>query len=179
MKDILGIVAIVLSGLAFITGLFQYMKAQKWKRSEFASKLIEQLHENWYLSFCCYALDYSARRFKTPEEYTHYRDSEETFTHTTELMTNGVKTETEKASFEFPLIIYRDSFDKLFQFFENINHYINIGLIDIEDISPIKYWLEQVNKNRFNDEPVFKGFIEYYEYEGVTELMNKFSISPA
>ncbi len=84
--------------------------------------------------------------------------------------------EEERQAFEWPLVVYRDSFDRLFQYLENLDHYIDIGLIEAGDIAPIRYWLEQVRRNRFTRQPLFAKFIEHYRYEGVIALMKKFDI---
>lgn len=53
IKDIVAIISpmIGISGLAF--GLYQYTIAQRWKRSEFAAKHLEELSSDPELELCC------------------------------------------------------------------------------------------------------------------------------
>ncbi|MGA1840106.1 MAG: hypothetical protein ACMUIU_05720 [bacterium] len=63
-----------------------------------------------------------------------------------------------------------------FGYFERINHYIDIRLITVKDVSSLDYWLEQVASPRFVKYPVFNDFIKNYGYSGLVDLMNKFGI---
>ena len=177
MTEAFKIISMVLAVTGFAVGLAQYRKGQKWKRAEFASRLLERLREEWALQFCCYVLDYSSRRIKAPDEYEGFKGNDDgAFVHTVERLEEAMKTEEERQVFEWPLIVYRDSFDRFFQYLENLDHYINIGLIETKDITPIRYWLQQVNHYRFNDKQVFTNFLEHYQYTGVFSLMKKFDI---
>ncbi len=72
-----------------------------------------------------------------------------------------MKPEEEKSDFPFPLVLYRDIFGRFFTFLERINHHIEIGLIEVSDVRPIEYWLQQIAAYRFSQSqlPVFKDFI--------------------
>lgn len=177
MTEVFTIISMVLAITGFVVGLAQYLKGQKWKRAEFASRLLERLQEEWALQFCCYVLDYSARRIKLPEEYLGFRGNKDgAFVHTVDHLEEAMKTEEERQAFEWPLIVYRDSFDRFFQYLENLDHYINIGLIETKDITPIRYWLEQVNHYRFNRKSMFTKYLTHYQFSGVFSLMKKFDI---
>jgi hypothetical protein len=167
---------IALGGLAF--GLYQYYIAQKWQRSEFAAKQLELLTSDRAIAFCCTVLDYSERRLPTPPEYSVFTD-DKSFVHTPQLMVEGLRLETGADHFEWPLVLYRDSFDRFFDYLEAINHYISIGLFRTRDVSNLKYWLHQLACPRFVPEGqnlVFVSFISAYNFQGVTCLMKRFGV---
>jgi hypothetical protein len=67
-------------------------------------------------------------------------------------------------------------FDKFFAYLDRINHYLAIGLFDVKDVYPLKYWLDQIKASRYTspEDNVFMPFIDFYGYHGVRALMKKF-----
>ena len=164
--------------IGFAFGLYEYYIAQKWKRSELAAKQLELLESCPEIKFCCQALDYSARRIPTPEKYKVFTQ-DESFVHTQETMISGLPPESGMDHFEWPLVVYRDAFDRFFSYLEGINHYISIGLFSKKDVSSLEYWLKQLANPRFlkgDDKQVFIKFIRAYKYDGVLKLMDRFKV---
>lgn len=177
-KDIIASAGVIVGVIGFALALRQYHIGQKWKKAEFAAKQLEQLHNDPDIAFCCQVLDYSVRRMITPEKYKVFTN-EAFFTHSTEILVAGLQPETGRDAFEWPLIIYRDSFDRFFGYLELINHYISIELFRAEDVSSLKYWVDQIVHPRFiekKDQHVFINFVNAYGYQGVLELMKKFNV---
>jgi hypothetical protein len=61
--------------IGFTVGLYQYYVAQKWKKSEFAAKLLEELANDDRLATCCILLAYSSRKLPVPGRH-HTREAE-------------------------------------------------------------------------------------------------------
>ena len=180
LKDILSVIGTVLGfgGLAF--GLYQYYKAQKWKRAEFAAQQLEQLSADAELELCCKLLDWALRRSAVPDKYAALTD-EKTFVHDWRIMRQAMLPEEDsgEADWDWQHMMYRDIFDKFFNYFERINHYISIRLIAEKDVASLKYWLEQVSAPRFlpeDQKTLFMRFLKRYEYRGVLELMRRFGV---
>jgi len=163
-----------LTGFAF--GLWQYYEAQKWKKAEFAAGLLLKLKADPALSACCKILDWSSREIQIPE-HLRISDKEFAFEHNPALLTSGMKPETEKHSFNRSEELYRDLFDEFFTYLEEVNHFIDIGLIEQGQVSALKYWLEELAAPRFVSGSVFNAFIKHYGYKGVIRLMQKFGVS--
>ncbi len=173
--EIIAILGVIGGSIGFSVGLYQYYIAQKWKRSEFAAKLLEELANDERLSTCCKLLDYSTRSLPVPE---HYRTltSEKTFIHNWNTLSHAMKPESQVGEFDWQEMLYRDLFDYFFSYLERVDHYISIQLIDVNDVSSLSYWTEQIASPRFVRQPVFMDFLEAYEYDGVLKLMNKFNL---
>ena len=173
--DLIAIIAVFGGSVGFAFGLYQYYIAQKWKKSEFAARLIEQLSKDPQLSTCCKLLDWSTRSFPVPQQYRALTE-ESTFFHNWETLVAAMMPEQDRGPFEFQEMLYRDLFDHFFHYLERINHYITIRLITINDVVSLEYWLRQLAFPRFVEVPVFIDFLQTYEYSGVFELMHKFKI---
>ncbi len=171
----LEVVGAVLALGGFGFGLYEYAIAQRWKKAEYAAGLLLRLSEDPVLNTCCRTLDWSSRTLPLPERF-RLNAGELTFDHSWSTLVDGMKPETEKRSFSRPHEIYRDLFDHFFAYLEEVNHSINIGLIDREQVSSIRYWLEQIAAPRFANESPFHGFITHYGYSGVQELMTKLGV---
>jgi hypothetical protein len=187
MQDIISIIGLTtgVAGLSF--GLYQYYIGQKWKRSELAAELLEKFAYDEKIVTCCQVLDWSVRRISIPEDFYPVVDEcsqndtlhkKRTFVHSYEELHKALLPEQVKGEFTMQQMIYRDLFDHLFTYLERINHYININLISISDVSGLEYWMRELSNPRFTDQPVFTSFIDTYEYDGVKELMVKFGIDP-
>ncbi len=170
------ILALIIGSGGLIFGLYEYTIAQKWKNSEFASRQLELISNDPILSMCCTCLDWEVRKILVPVQYREMTE-DSTFIHKWDILTTAMLPESEQASFNWQEVIYRDSFDHLFNYFERIDHYITIRLIITKDVASLEYWLRQIAAPRFSKNNVFEKFIEAYEYTGVLSLMSKYDIT--
>src|SRR5437867_1519046 len=140
IKEAIALAGVIIGLIGFAFALYQYRISQKWKKSEFAAKQLELLSSDTDIAFCCQVLDYSARRMPTPEKYRVFTE-DTSFVHDHKLLVNALQLEGGRDHFEWPLVIYRDAFDRFFGYLESIEHYISIRLFTIQDVSSLKYWL--------------------------------------
>lgn len=175
IADLAALIAVMVGFGGLVFGLRQYYIGQKWKKSEFAAAILEQLVADERLATCCKMLDWSARRFPVPEQYRVLFE-QPTFTHTWAKVITAMKPEEEKGSFSWQEMLYRDLFDHFFSYLERVNHYISIRLITVNDVSSLEYWLKQLASPRFVDQPVFIDFLRAYDYTEVFDLMTRFNI---
>lgn len=167
------------SGIALATvmiAVYQYTKAQKWKRSEFAARLLEKLSQDPALLLCCKALDWKSKPLPIPPKY-RLDENDGTFQHDVEILTSAMRPHTEVSTFCREEVLYRDLFDEFFAFLEEVDHYISRGLISVKDVSPLEYWLEAIAHPRFSQEPIFLDYLQEYEFNRVFDLMEKFDIN--
>ena len=172
----LGTAFLGLSGLGF--GLYQYYVAQKWKRSEFAAKHLEQLATDPELSLLCKLLDWNKRHLPVPEKYRPLTKSP-VFEHNWEVFAAAMIAHGRKGDYSWQEAMYRDLVDRFCEYLQSLNHYVTIGLIDLRDISTIKYWLRELARPRFastRDEQMFLDFIKVFAYPGVFKLMDRFGV---
>jgi hypothetical protein len=163
--------------LGFTFGLYQFRNAQKWKRAEFAAKQLERIAADPVLVAATRVLDWRQRELPLPSALRLSKD-EEHFEHKWEDLAEGVKSESDRKSFSRQMEIYRDLFDALFTYFDEVNHYVEIKLITVKQISSLKYWLEQVAHPRFGGDVNFAAFLRDYGYPGTTALMARLKVTP-
>lgn len=176
LKEIISWLTALLGASGFAFGLYQYYRAQLWKKSEFAASQVQQLSDNPDLALCCVFLDWDVRRIPVPERYSVFTE-EKSFKHDWNNVLHAMIPEDQKANFDWPLVLYRDVFDKFFIYLDRVNHYISIGLFEVEDVYNLKYWLDEIKSPRYMKEEnknVFMKFIDFYGYVGVKRLMDKF-----
>jgi hypothetical protein len=177
-----GIIGLLGTLGTLLAGVYQYAKAQKWKRSEFAAKELDKLNNDPILSLACTFLDWTGRAFVVPEAYKH-KISKGTFIHDwdtlAKAMAPDIKPDDGREGFTWQEVLYRDVFDHLFTYLVLLNHYVEIGLVSKKDIFILKYWLEQITGSPLADhKPIFEGYIESFGYRGVNELSRKLGVSP-
>jgi hypothetical protein len=177
LRDILSIVGAIIALAGFAFGLYQYYVAQKWKRAEFAAQQLEKLSSDPDLDLCCKLLDWSVRVSPVPEKYAALTD-EKTFVHDWRVMREAMLPEEDsgKAEWDWQHMMYRDTFDKFFEYLERINHYITIRLVSEKDVASLRYWLEQLVEPRFlppEQRLLFQHFIDRYHYQGVREMIGR------
>ncbi len=164
----------------FLFGVYQYAKAQRWRKAEFAAKELEKLNSDQVLGLACIFLDWSSRSLNTPDNYKE-KAGTSTFIHTWQIMEKAMVGDLAptdgRDGFDWQEVLYRDVFDRYFTYLDMINHYLNIGLIEKKDVATLKYWLEQINKSQLaNGKSIFEDYMNYFGYEGVLELLSKFRI---
>jgi hypothetical protein len=176
MESTINVIAVMVGVSGFVLGVWEYAKAQRWKKADLAAQKLDLLHTDPLLRLCCVLLDYSERRLPVPPGYAGIA-RDETFVHSTDRMMEGLKPETEKASFEWPLVVYRDAFDRIFCYLEEINHYLDTGLLVVGDVRPLRYWVEQAANPRFLEEKdVPARFVAEYGYKSVPMLARKLGV---
>jgi hypothetical protein len=172
------VVAVAAIG-TFGFGLLQYTKAQRWKRAEFAAKEIDKLSTDPLLSLACTLLDWNSRTLAVPESYK-YKVEKDSFVHSWAILEKAMvpKRLYPDDSFDWQEVLYRDIFDHFFIYLVRINHYVDINLISVDDISILKYWLQQIDRPEMADKkPIFHGYIRKFGFAGVNNLSRKLGVS--
>jgi hypothetical protein len=180
LTDYITLVTAMVAVSGLFAGLYQYIIAQKWKRSEFAAKHLEQLTTDPKLELFCKLLDWSVRLSSVPDKYRSLTD-DDTFVHDWRILKEALLPDKKVGHVTWQHMLYRDLIDHCFGYCERINHYISIKLISIHDVSSLLYWLQQISKPRFMPEPekyqwLFIDYLQRYEYRGVIELIQRFNI---
>jgi hypothetical protein len=178
LREVLEIVGTTLGLGTLAVGVYQYYVAQKWKRAEFAASQLELLTSDPDLELCCKLLDWAGRVSSVPQKYRDVTN-DRTFMHDWLTMKEAMLPEedSDRATWDWQHMMYRDIFDRYFGYLESINHYISVNLISVRDVASLAYWLEQLDKPRFlpdEEQALFRHFIDRYQYEGVRELIRRF-----
>jgi hypothetical protein len=178
IKIMSGVVAVI----GLFIGLFQYQKAQIWKRKEFAASLIARIAKEDDLKLAITLLDWKARVLPIPSKYLEVSQGEKIFMHShlslasafdlnnREYLPETNDIELKQNDITLLNIIYIDTFDRFFEFLEEVYAYVSIGIIRIEDISLLIYWADRIATLQFEGKQVFVEYLIHYHLHGVLKL---------
>lgn len=201
--EIIRILPALVTAIGLIIGLYQYGKAQKWKRMEYAASLLNELNTNGEFKLAIKFLDWRIRDFSIPELYQEVANNQKFFgstykvidkdqkffNHSHEAMArvfdlNNREILEETGDLDLKLseitlesMIYIDVFDRFFEYFQRINSLINMGLIKRRDIILLNYWADRIWKLKVNQKYVFRKYLEYYKLDGVFKMTTKLSFA--
>lgn len=176
----------IITIVAFIFGLNQYRRTQKWKRQEFLANVVKDFFSDFYVSQALSMLDWHKLELK------HEPNSDKTFTYYRDNLGEALDTEEirkEKRPLQNPLfdndeVTIRFSFDKLLYFISSFQCHIENGLYKKEDIEPyIIYYLRIIGERnkykRIDDRTRFKlwEFMKFYDYKNVIKFMNLYNFN--
>src|ERR1035437_4643678 len=82
-----GILMPTITAIVFLFGIYQYRRAQKWKRQEFLAIVIKNFYDDFYVEQALIMLDWHDHILK------YYQDSVNTFTYNRDNL--GIALETE------------------------------------------------------------------------------------
>ena len=167
--EVLGI-SVAICALA--VAVYEYSEAQKWKRSEFASRQVEKLGGDETISLAARALEWKNREFPLPNKYTEMY-SGKVFKHDYEILNGALIPETKKVNFSKEEVVYQDIYDYYFDYLERVNHYIEIGLFSTKDVETLCYWVRLIDRPKPYYKGSFESYLKEYEFDGVFDLFEK------
>jgi hypothetical protein len=159
-------------------GIYEYSKAQTWKKSEFVSKEIKEFQNDFDIKRAFILLDWNYNEIQLKENEIDGINKIEFDDALIFLAMVTHKQEGYSSTEEIKVIkfVFDAFFDRLVLF----NNYIKTGLIKVDDIKPyLIYWisiLADYNNDRKEKkvrDQIWK-YIDEYEYVGVRELCNRF-----
>jgi hypothetical protein len=157
--------------LAF--GVWQYWKAQKWKRAEFVAAQIKEFEGNPLVRCATKMLDFPNETISVQGRNIEY---DETMLAATLPHEDLIPTSTPvQADIR---LAFCDFFDGL----ERMHHFVQTGLISAEHLTPyLLYWFRRFSTTRYASEEFLDSiwtFIDGYEYTGVRQLAEDFGFQP-
>jgi hypothetical protein len=167
----------IIGGLvAFAVGLWQYRRAQKWKRLEFVANEMKEFQSKRVIQNICWMLDWNEMKIEFhPEE----KGGKDRFINVKdELIKEALSIKREKFSDEE--IDIRHTFDEFFDCLEQFDHYIISGLVKYSEFHPyLAYWLciltdKDSGRKKVSLIKAFEKFIDHFEYHGVQHLLDEY-----
>lgn len=162
--------AFLISCALFIKGIWEYSKAQKWKKAEFVSKEIKEFHNDFDIKRALLLLDWNANELDVKSNdlngtgKMHFSDG---------LIVKALRTHMESPTFTDEEVIIKAIFDAFLDRISMFQNYIETGLIKIEDIKPyLIYWIQILadknnpRKSEVVREQMWK-YIDAYGYSNV------------
>lgn len=175
------LVGVLAACAAFASGLWQYRRAQQWKRAEFVASEIKAFEEDETIAKALIMLDHNRRHiqlFPKPKE----DDPQNGFVEVTdEVITSALTHHRHRPKgFTAVEIAIRDSFDRLLDRLERFENFIQAGLVSPKEFRPyIVYWVRiMADPDSKRKRPEFYlsswDYINGYGYAGVQRLFRRY-----
>jgi len=184
ITEIIRIFPLSATAIGLIIGLLQYRRAQIWKRMEFAASLVRRISADNELTLAITFLDWRHRHFAIPDKYKSVAAGRLQFCHSHEAMarvfslssreilpeTGMLDLKPEEITLES--MIYIDVFDRFFEYMEEINSFIEMGLVNKADVKLLSYWANRIISLKYLQTEIFIEYLKYYKLSGVFALAN-------
>lgn len=189
---------------AFSFAVFQYRRAEKWKRIEFIAKEIKEFESDPVIQNALLMIDWGARRinlFLLPnstgkdsikitrdiqwkallphplkKEHSEYR----TFgSSEEEIKSEDYQEDYHKKTFTTKEAKIRDTYDAFLTRLDRFATFIQSGLISLEELKPfLNYWIDAMTQNEHAEDATWRftllSYIHFYNYSGVQFLLERF-----
>jgi hypothetical protein len=163
--------------VAFLGGLMQYRRAQRWKRAEFVANEMKEFKADPMVHNALLLLDWNERAI---DLFPLEGDPEKRSVRIEEgAIARALVPHIARRDFSPTEIAIRDTFDSFFERLERFEYFLEAGLVSSKEFAPyLKYWLDILgNENSGRKSPeVVRSiwvYIEFY-YSGVISLLRRF-----
>lgn len=174
----LEIIKLVGAGIAFVLGLYQYVKAQRWKRVEFVAAEMKSFKENPATTGARIMLDWSV---KTIPLYRFRGDDDEELVKVSyDVVSDALMVP--PPGFDKRECAIREIFDEFLEFLERFEGFINVRVVGEEEFSPyLHYWTKLLSGNDKHAPeatetvlPALWKFIGYYGLDKVLKFVERY-----
>ncbi len=177
LSTFIDLTAVVISLSLLLKGIYEYTKAQRWKRAEFVSKEIKEFFSDADVRRALIMLDWNRNVIELlPNEI----EGKTKLAFEDSLLESALGTHKEGRTFSFEDAVIKKIFDNFFDKLIIFSNYIKAGLITVPDIRPyLSYWIEILsddNNGRKNEalrKQIWK-YIHEYGYVEVKQLCEAF-----
>lgn len=149
---------------------------------EYAASIIDKINTDEDLRLALTFLDWREREILIPPRFVPTKECL-SFRHTHALMAEAFKLENREVLEETGMLdlkiqylkteyfVYVDVFDRFFDYLEQINQCMNMGIIKRQDVERLNYWADRIYKMKFDSKPIFKDYLHYFGYDGVLSFV--------
>lgn len=168
MEKFLPFIASILGLLTFLKAIWEYTKAQKWKKLEFVANQMKEFNNDSDVKKAMQMLDYTNRNIVLDGENIVITD---------ELLESALFPDLAGKNgngFTLQEAQIRDIFDHFFDKLSTINQYISSGLITVEDVRPyLIYWIEILGKDDNERKPntLITNIWQYWQYFNYADMI--------
>jgi hypothetical protein len=133
----------------------------RWRQAEMAQTILDRTWNDELAKSALKMLDWSGLKYERKGGFTGHITHEE--------MWRALRVQ--NTTFTDDEQFVRDCFDKLFDDFGNIQHYLNIGLINWKDVEArLNYYVILLAERK----KVYKDFLETYQFDLALQLLDRF-----
>jgi hypothetical protein len=180
MKEVVDAIVAMIGLFALIIGIYQYAKAQRWKRAEFIADRFKELDNNPGVVNALRMLDWNEREIELFPELAVPAARWQTINDQTLMKALVSEPQADKKFNEVEVKI-RDCFDALLSSLDRLDNFIEAKLISGDEVKPyIQYWIEIIadpTLGRKTPELLTEmlwPYIASYGFTGVQSLCRRF-----
>jgi len=167
--------ALVAGGVAFGCGLYQYSRAQAWKRHEFVATEIRQFDAEPQARNAMLMIDWGTRDI---ELFPSHPDYPSRYSLITRPVLYTALTTHDKIGRPFTPAeaAIRDCFDSFFAGLDRFEQFIQAGLVSATEFKPyLAYWIRSICEDA-NPElrRILNEYVAFYHFEGVATLFGRY-----
>jgi hypothetical protein len=171
----------VIAGITiFAAGLWQYRRAQTWKRLEFVAQQVDAFFSNPSVKNVLIMLEWDERQINL------FRSANKEITHIVDdLVARSLRLSDRPESFSVEEAAIREEFDVFLGFLTRFEHFIESGLVEPRDFEPyLKYWFEILSGRRGSVRSgkirqAFWNYVDGYDQNSVRSLLSRYvSLGP-
>jgi hypothetical protein len=185
------LVAAVSAAIAAIGAAFvyrQYHRQQNWRRGDLAAALLNKLGSDDELAFACLSLDWGTGPLIVPERYRpllrkfNHHD-EAVIDHDTNALALALEPQlNDQTRASAQGLIYRHTFDKLFNHLNDIGRLVESDQLDVRDLDGLTYWLKRISEYgypppRFDADRIFQLAIYHFDYSEIPRLARRLNVN--
>ncbi len=160
--------------------------AARWKRAELAASYLTPLFEDDELVFALRCLDWGKGFIPIPERHLPMFEkcqNQKTIEHEPEILATAMEPLLRREIYQNPDpkgMLYRLALDALFTRFEWIGHRVSNGLIEIDDVADLEYWMRMLAAWPYTtgNRQLFLDFLEAAGYWQTLKLVDQFGYLP-
>lgn len=166
--------------LAFLAGLYQYTRAQKWKRGEFVAKQIKAFEADKKIQAALTMLDWNAREVSFPSETT---EKPLLLVVDQRLLCSALLPHESAQGYTAHEAMIRDCFDSLLDALVRFWNFVEADLISVDELRPyLIYWIRLMAGQMADwHTPAFYAlllyYIKHYGFDGAAQLIEGFGYS--
>jgi hypothetical protein len=178
------------AAIAAIAGLIayrQYCRAQQWRKGDLAAALLSQLDQDDELAFACHALDWGTGPLIVPPKYRPLlkkMNSSDDCVVDHDIIALALALQPKLADLTrlgALGLIYRQTFDKVFGHFDNIERLVESQQLQIEDLVGLKYWLDRIAVYEYpppnvDGRDIFQPALHFFGYSGIPRLGRRLNV---
>ena len=183
-NSVLACCSLIVSSLLACKSLWEFIKAQKWKRLEFINTEIKSLFNDFNMKRAFTLLDYNEAYISTLKEEKLNHGISESFYFDEAMLLSALRYHKEDVNplegFTHEEIIIRNILDDFFLRLGMVNRFLVSRLIKVDDVKPyIGYYIEIIaNKDNNSQSKEIRHaiwrFIDKYGYSEVQDLCLRF-----
>jgi hypothetical protein len=175
----IALAGVLSASIAFASGLFQYRKAQRWKRAEFVAAEVKEVLKDRWVAVALQLLDFNMNSYNLAKSDSEHELRDVPLTDidlAIAMEPHSIRSE----GFGTAEVRVREAFDAFLDALQRFEHFVAAGLVSSRDFAPyLRYWVTLLGDAHSGRKPqvvvaAIWRYIEFYGYSDVQRFLARF-----